>query len=290
VLLFARESIMLGAMGEPTPYKDLNAVLNQLVSSIQETLGDSFVGAYLQGSFAIGDFDFHSDVDFVVVVEEALSDAQVEALQAVHERIFQVRSSWAKHLEGSYFPSAVLRDNNRRGEPLWYLDNGSRSLVLSNHCNTLVVRSTLARHGVTMSGPAVETLLAPPPVLDLQQEIFDVITWWAAEIEAEPGRFANRFYQGFIVLSYCRMLHDLRTGSLGSKRAGADWAKLALNPAWRDLIDRAWHGRPRPELSVQKPADTRDFEQTRRFVQYVTGLSNDFAKKNGLAPGKTVRP
>ena len=280
----------MGKTGEATPYKDLNTVLDQLVFSAQESLGEDFIGAYLQGSFAVGDFDLHSDVDFVVVAEETLTGAQVEALQAVHDQMFQVRSSWAKHLEGSYFPKAVLSDNGRRGEPLWYLDNGSRSLVLSNHCNTLVVRTTLAKHGIVLAGPPIASLIAPPPTLDLQQEIVDVMTWWAAEIEADPAPYKNRFYQGFIVLSYCRMLHDLRAGALGSKRAGADWAKLALNPAWRDLIDRAWHGRPRPELSVQKPADPRDFEQTRRFVQYILGLGNDFAKKNGLAPGKTSRP
>ena len=162
--------------------------------------------------------------------------------------------------------------------------------MLSNHCNTLVVRATLAKHGIVLAGAPIAGLVAMPPGLELQQEIFDIMTWWSLEIEADPAPYKNRFYQGFIVLSYCRMLHDLRAGAVGSKRTGADWAKLALTPAWRDLIDRAWHGRPNPELSVQKPADPRDFEQTRRFVQYVLGLGNDFAKKNGLAPGKTVRP
>ena len=48
-------------------------------------------------------------------------------LRAVHERVYGLDSEWAQHLERSYFPAAILRDYHRRGEPLWYLDLGSRS-------------------------------------------------------------------------------------------------------------------------------------------------------------------
>jgi predicted nucleotidyltransferase len=50
----------------PTPYVELNAVLRALVEGMQAALGDDFVSACLQGSFAVGDFDGDSDVDFVV--------------------------------------------------------------------------------------------------------------------------------------------------------------------------------------------------------------------------------
>ncbi len=57
---------------EPTPYPELNAVLEELVDSAQVVLRNSFVGAYLQGSFAVGEFDRHSDVDFIIVIEDEL--------------------------------------------------------------------------------------------------------------------------------------------------------------------------------------------------------------------------
>jgi predicted nucleotidyltransferase len=41
---------------------------------VQDVLGTGFVGAYLQGSFAVGDFDRHSDVDFIIVIAEELLD------------------------------------------------------------------------------------------------------------------------------------------------------------------------------------------------------------------------
>ncbi|MEK7786640.1 MAG: aminoglycoside adenylyltransferase domain-containing protein, partial [Chloroflexota bacterium] len=73
----------------------------------------------------------------------------------------------------------------------------------------------------------------------------------------------------FIVLSYCRMLHDLHTGFPGSKRAGAKWAKAVLDPSWAGLVDRTWDGRPNPALSVRQPANPEDFKLTLEFVQYI---------------------
>ena len=65
------------------------------------------------------------------------------------------------------------------------------------------------------------------------------------------------------------MLHDLHAGSVGSKRAGAEWAKASLDPSWAGLIDRAWDGRPNPAHSVRQPADPTDFQSTLQFVQYI---------------------
>jgi hypothetical protein len=36
----------------PTPFPELNAVLMELVQSVQAILGSDFIAAYLQGSFA----------------------------------------------------------------------------------------------------------------------------------------------------------------------------------------------------------------------------------------------
>jgi len=261
----------------PTPYPQLNAVLRKLVESAQAVLSNNFAAACLQGSFAVGDFDRHSDVDFIIAVEEELSDDQVQALQTMHERIYNLDCGWAQHLEGSYFPKDVLRHHSQRGKPLWYLDNGSRSLIKSEHCNTVVVRWVVREHGIALAGPSPATLVDPIPVEMLRQEILDTMSGWGQQILAEPERFNNRFYQTFIVLSYCRMLHDLHTGFVGSKRAGAEWAKATLDPSWAGLIDRAWDGRPNPSLSVRQPADPKDFKSTLAFIQYIIEASTQYA-------------
>jgi predicted nucleotidyltransferase len=259
-----------------TPYPELNLVLQELVVGIQKILKENFIGAYLQGSFAIGDFDQYSDVDFVVVIHEELSDLEINALQELHGRIYSLPSPWAQHLEGSYFPKEILRNSSRKGEKLWYLDNGSRSLVQANHCNSIVVRWVVRENGVTLAGPPPKTLVDPIPVKLLRKEILGVITGWGKEILDNPKNYNNRFYQTFIVLSYCRMLHDLRAGFPGSKCTGAEWAKTNLDPAWIGLIDRTWSGRPNPEVSVRTPADPDDFRDTLKFVQYVINESQAY--------------
>jgi hypothetical protein len=261
----------------PTPFPELNAVLVELVDSVQVVLGESFVGACLQGSFAVGEFDRHSDVDFIIVVEDELSEDQVLALQIMHERLFNLESGWAQHLEGSYFPKRLLRDYTQRSTPLWYLDNGHRSLIQEKHDNTIVVRWVVREHGVALAGPDPATLVDPLPVEALRQEILEGMNAWGRQIQADPQSINNRFYQAFAVLHYCRMLHDLHTGFPGSKRAGAEWAKANLDPAWTGLIDRSWDGRPVPERSVRQPADPQDLQSTVAFVQYIIEMSAPFA-------------
>ena len=85
----------------PTPNPDLNAVLHELVTRAQAILQQNFVGAYLQGSFALGDWDADSDVDFMMVIEHEPGDDTVLELQTMHADVFALASSWAQHLEGS---------------------------------------------------------------------------------------------------------------------------------------------------------------------------------------------
>jgi predicted nucleotidyltransferase len=264
------------SMDQPSPYAGLNAVLHELVASISQALGDNFTGAYLQGSFAVGDFDWHSDVDFVIAVGDELSEVEVAELQRVHGRIHGLESEWARHLEGSYFPGAILRTGERCGEPLWYLDHGSKGLIRSDHCNTLVVRSVVRERGITLAGPDPTTLVDPITVTALRAEISSTMRTWAKEIFEHQERYKNRFYQGYIVLSYSRMLHDLVQGRPGSKREGATWAKATLGTDWSGLIDRAWTRRPNPAVAVREPADPVDFEATLRFVKAVLGEIEEY--------------
>ena len=89
----------------------------------------------------------------------------------------------------------------------------------------------MRENGVTLAGPAPKSLIDPISVEMLRNEIFAVITNWGQEIIDHPDRYNNRFYQSFIVLSYCRMLHDLYQGFPGSKQSGAAWAKTNLEPS-----------------------------------------------------------
>ena len=258
---------------QPTPYADLNAVLRELIARLQTVLRDDFTGAYLQGSFAIGDFDIYSDVDFLIVLEEDVSDVLVPQLQSLHRNIFDLPSTWAQHLEGSYVPQASLRHLPPPTREFLYLNHGSRELVRSNHDDSLVVYWILREKGIALSGPEPRGLVSPVSADALRREVLDTMFTWREELRAKPDKRDNRFYQPFVVLSYCRMLYTLQTGTVESKHAGAVWAAEVLDNRWNRLIQRAWDGRPGdPSMKIRQQADRADLESTWAFMKYAIDL------------------
>ena len=144
-------------MDGPTIYPELNAVLRELVESARTILAGNFCGAYLQGSFAVGDADVHS--------VEALA-----ALQDMHKRIYALDVPWAQHLEGSYVPRNSLRRLDPSRPPYLFLDNGSTELIRDNHCNTEVVRWSLREHGIVLAGPEPKSLVDAVSADQLRRE------------------------------------------------------------------------------------------------------------------------
>lgn len=270
---------MLVTGTQPTLYEELNAVLQDIVPGVQSILGDKFVGAYLHGSFAIGDFDIHSDVDFLVAIEREVDEAELAALQAMHGRIYDLDSDWAKHLEGSYFPTVTLRRHDPESEPLLYLDNTSRELVRSKHDDSLVVRWIVRECGVVLAGPAPDELIDSISADDLRSEVLADMRNWGQRIFANPDQMNNRWYQPFAVLSYCRMLQTLHTGRVESKPAAVRWAEDALDSRWAGLIQRAWDERPNPSTKVKQQADPDELKRTLEFIEYALAASGQYAYK-----------
>jgi hypothetical protein len=251
----------------PTPDANLNEVLLALIAGVQPILADNFVGAYLQGSFAVGGALAHSDVDFLFVVHADVPEAKAPALQAVHARVYELASDWARHLEGSYFPEEMLRRQDTAGQPLLYIDNGSRVLERSAHDNTLVVRWVLHEHGVTLAGPEPSALLDRVPAGALRREVWQTLQDWGRSILTDPEGTNNDWAQPYVVLSICRMRQTLATGRIQSKAAGAGWAKRTLDPRWFGLIERAEADHARQRLLGRLKADPEDFAGTLAFVR-----------------------
>ena len=78
-------------MMAPTADPELNGVLRELVTSLQAILQDHFLAAYLHGSFALGDWDVHSDVDFLVRLDHDRSLLDHIALMQDLEDFFGCR-------------------------------------------------------------------------------------------------------------------------------------------------------------------------------------------------------
>src|SRR5437899_1522113 len=88
----------------PTRFRGLNTLLAELTERVRGILGPDFIGAYLQGSFAVGDADIYSDCDFLIPVRRAITAAQEGDLRSPHHQIWFRRGHWPHHLEGAYPP------------------------------------------------------------------------------------------------------------------------------------------------------------------------------------------
>lgn len=272
-----------------TPYPELNAVLRHLMENAQSILSENFVGAYLQGSFAIGDFSPYSDCDFLIVTHQDLNSSELTALRRLHKEIPTLpHPYWRTGLEGSYAPAIILKrwsteprdppDEPRtedwgdpgllgappRAYPFWYVDHGSDIMVRSEHDNTQVVRWTLREGGVTLAGPAPTDLIDPVSADDLRTEVR-----WTIDLMMNTGlKMPMLAWQAFWVGLFCRILHTIETGRVTSKKVAMTWAHETLDPEWRGLITRAQSLRKGDDAQAMQPVDPTEAEATQAFAHY----------------------
>ncbi|CAN5123916.1 N/A [soil metagenome] len=262
-----------------TGFSELDELLADLTQSAQAVLGANFVGAYLQGSFAVGDADLHSDCDFLIPVHGPLSAEQERALRALHHELPTRPGHWSRHLEGSYPHLDELRSLDGMGVPWLYIDHGWREMQWSTHCNTEVVRWSLRECGVTLAGPNPKDIVDEVPgdvlraVMRRSTETWleDMYTWITFDIA---------WAQRYAVTTYCRMLHTLATGRVTSKKAALEWAMTALDVRWTPLLHQVIEDR---QLGFDPEASPRPgaAEATLAFVDY----AKRSARSGGASPG-----
>ena len=294
----------------PTPYADLNAVLAELVERARALLADNFVGAYLQGSFALGDFDPHSDLDFIVVTHQDIPPDQLPALQAMHDDLHALPGPWASRLEGSYAPKAILRrwstsPRDPPGEPrpetwadpgtsgmaprvypFFFLGNGERVLVRSEHDNSQVVRWILREKGVALAGPPARGLVDPVPAEALREEIRVLLDKLVSM--GDVALTETLGIQCFMALLAGRMLYALSTGRVGSKKTAVAFAGRTLEPRFASLIERGWRereGRPQGEAEIEayrrRNADPDDAALTLDLIRHARAVAH-------VVPSRTI--
>jgi predicted nucleotidyltransferase len=258
-------------INHPTAYPEVNTMLQELLESVRNVLGSHFIGIYLDGSLTSGDFDEDSDIDFVVVMDEDISGDLFLALQAMHERLATINSPFAVQLEGSYIsqqgvrcfdPDHALHPNIERG-------TGERLKMIYHDDWWIIHRHILRERGITLVGPAPDTLIDPVSPNDLRRAMLSILNGWAMRILNNPNLINSRGYQSYVVLSLCRILYTLQFGDVVSKPFAARWAKETLNGPWVSLIDRAWIGRHHPQLA----AEPDDINGTLDFIRFTLEFS-----------------
>jgi len=235
----------------PSDYPEINSVLQEVLSGARDILRDHFVGMYLDGSLAIGDFDpDKSDLDFVVVTDSEISSDTFGALKAMHDRIASGPSKWASELEGSYISQRALR-HDRRPAAHPYIDRGNTLAMVQHESGYWPIhRHILREHGVVLAGPLPRTLIEPVQSEELREAVRAILREWWTPMLVDAPLLQNSFYRCYAVLTMSRMLYTIRHGVIVTKPIAARWAQRELEERWAPLIQHAlaWSREAPPDL------------------------------------------
>ncbi|MCX6021155.1 MAG: DUF4111 domain-containing protein [Chloroflexi bacterium] len=250
-----------------TPYPDVNALLNEMNAGVQGILGESFVGMYLWGSLARGDFDpLSSDIDFVVLTADVVPDELFPAIEALHEGLIVDHPNWGVRLEGYYFPQEAL-GREYPAERLHPAVNEGKFYRWPRDDDWLIHLHTLREKGVAVAGPSLQTMIDPVSPDELRGVVAANLADHWTRMLVKPDRLYRKGYQPYAVLTMCRMLSTLLTGEIVSKPVAAEWALEALDERWRSLIARA--------LELRRRGESEPPEETLEFIRFTIEQSQN---------------
>jgi predicted nucleotidyltransferase len=225
----------------PTPYRDVNEVLNLLLINTTKILKDEFVGMYLYGSLSTGDFDPKtSDIDFLVVTSDPLSEEEISRLEVMHRETLATNLKRAGKLEGAYVPAKLIRRHNLNGPACPTVNEGQFYLAPLGS-DWIIQRHVVREYGVVIEGPDPKTLIDFVRPEEIRGAVLAVLQEWWFPMLDDPSwlRAHDNGYHAFAVITMCRVLHGLETGTIASKPKAVQWARSRLNAPWTQLIDKA---------------------------------------------------
>jgi len=254
---------------QPTPFADVDRLLDDLLLQMRRALGNDLVGLYLYGSLVTGDFDPEiSDVDLLAATSNDVDDVEtVGRLREMHDALVRAHPAWEGRIEVAYLSTAALKTFQTRrssiavispGEPFHVKDAGRDWLM-----NWYVVRE----RGMTLFGPSPKMIIARVTKQEFLRAVRERVQVWEEGTEQ-----ATRPAQAYAILTLCRALYTLRTGEQASKKQAALWAQNEL-PEWANFIGNAlsW----RESWRDDQVNHVATYPETARFVHYCKNLLID---------------
>jgi len=224
---------------ELTKHKNINELLLEFSTKVDDVLGKKLLGLYLTGSLSYGDFNFdRSDIDLIAILQEPASVGEIKHLKKLHLEIEEKYKNWERRIECSYTPIEKFENVLPPKDPRPYFGEGKFYSKAPYGNEWLINKYLLYKHGITLLGPDIKNLIQPVNIEDVKKAcIRDLHQEWESKI-SEPKYLENNHYQSYVVLNLCRILHTVIKSSMTTKSGAATWVKKKYSE-WESLIEEA---------------------------------------------------
>jgi hypothetical protein len=222
-----------------TPYDDVNAIVGALAARSRDLLGTELLALYLHGSLATGAFDpQRSDIDFIAIVAHPLSEAAIHALHDMHRDLLRDGGPWARRLEGSFVPAALLK---RAAPPRSRAPTSTarasrwRATATSGCLEKQVIRE----RALVVTGPPPSHFIDPIPPEEIVAANRAILAGDWAPLLDDASRLEDDEYQAYAVLTMCRCLYladapryglQTRSRALGAGHLSRNGARSSSAP------------------------------------------------------------
>jgi len=202
--------------------EDIQGLCQTLREGLKATLGDKLYGIYVYGAAAFPESSFTGDIDFHVILTEALTDEEREAISELHSALARDFPPLGAELDGYYI---LLAEARRTSPPVHQL-----RLDLTDEAWALHREHIRAGRCVIVYGPEPKQVYPPATWAELKSALWGELEY----VEAHPDE-----YPDYCILNLCRLMYSFETKEVViSKVTAAGWAQDVF-PQWREHIEVA---------------------------------------------------
>jgi hypothetical protein len=219
-----------------TPFKDINALLEQLILSVTEYFGEDLVGVYLYGSLVWGDFNYTtSDIDILVVLTADVSQEDFSKLDLIHKSLISTFTTWNDRLEIGYVSTSALHELKHTPQKIALMSPGEAFHIKTMDTDWLINCYLLQIKSIILFGPDPKQFSPTITQAEFVKAVKDTAISWRGYIYNTEHALG---YQYYLILTMCRAFYVTCFGKQSSKAEAANWAMKTLTQ-WKPLIKKA---------------------------------------------------
>lgn len=198
----------------------INEEIKKFAEQVSSVLKDNFIGFYIFGSLAMGNWDATaSDIDFLVITKTLVIEQEVQELKVLHEKFLS--SDIGYKLEGEYADLKMLQKNSFSS----YCAGISNGNFYNGPCNLSADNIVcLIEYGLVIIGKPINELELHVTKEELKEAVLGMLREDGAKIDSVTD-FKSLYH---LLINILRSIYTLQTNQLPSKLSAIEHSKSLL--------------------------------------------------------------